>query len=98
MGLRQRTSVVEESSDDDDGCLEPTKKSSNLQRQASAGRGAVAIAESRLRKVALRSSVGALMVTGFVGIVWLGHLYLSALVVLIQVSCYAVRNILLCFP
>lgn len=89
--------MVEESSDDDDGYLEPTKKGSNLQSQASGGGGAVALAESRLRKVALRSSVGALMVTGFVGIVWLGHLYLSALVVLIQVSCCAVCNNLLCF-
>lgn len=45
----------------------------------------VAIAESKLRKVLVRSSVGFVMVASFVGIVWAGHLYLSALVVLIQV-------------
>lgn len=85
MGLRRRTSVMEESSDDEDIFADP-RMSHSLQRQGTSfGGGAVAVAESKVRKVILRCTVGALMVTSFLGIVWLGHLYLSALVVLIQV-------------
>lgn len=86
MVIRQRSSVIEESSDDEDIFVE-TKTKRLLSGQRSSYYGSrVTVAESRVRKVILRCAVGILMVSSFLGIVWLGHLYVSALVVLIQVS------------
>lgn len=106
MGLRRRTSVPAESSDDEDGVSQNYVILRESSTRSAAGvdggreRNEVAVAESRVRKIALRTSVGAVMVTGFVGIVWAGHLYISALVVLIQVcmfcccSCWVRKGII----
>ena len=74
-----------ESSDDDEDVASPRGPPPGGSF-SSAPQNSVAVAESRLRKVIVRSVVGFFMVTSFVGIVWAGHLYLSALVVLIQVG------------
>ncbi|CAN0409351.1 unnamed protein product [Ectocarpus fasciculatus] len=86
--VRQRKLRVE-SSDDEDDTSPRGNSAGGTFSSAPAARNTqtnVAVAESRLRKVIVRSVVGFFMVTSFVGIVWAGHLYLSALVVLIQVS------------
>lgn len=91
-GVRRRKSVVE-SSDDDEDAISPRGTPGGAFPSSSATQH-VAVAESRLRKVIVRSVVGFFMVTSFVGIVWAGHLYLSALVVLIQVGvrwCFATQ-------
>lgn len=78
--------MTAESSDDDDDVNSPRgAPPGGSFSSASGSHNGVAVAESRLRKVIVRSVVGFFMVTSFVGIVWAGHLYLSALVVLIQV-------------
>lgn len=88
--VRQRKLKLRvESSDDEDDFSPRGNPAGGTFSSASTARNAqtnVAAAESRLRKVIVRSVVGFFMVTSFVGIVWAGHLYLSALVVLIQVS------------
>lgn len=84
-GVRRRRAVVE-SSDDDEDAISPRGTPGGAFSSGSAPQQNVAAAESRLRKVIVRSVVGFFMVTSFVGIVWAGHLYLSALVVLIQVG------------
>ncbi|CAM9111681.1 unnamed protein product [Hapterophycus canaliculatus] len=81
--VRRRRSVVE-SSDDDEDAISPRGIPGGAFSSSSPPQQNVAVAESRLRKVIVRSVVGFFMVTSFVGIVWAGHLYLSALVVLIQ--------------
>lgn len=85
--MRKRKSVTAESSDDDEDVNSPRGAPPGGSFPSAAGsHNSVAVAESRLRKVIVRSVVGFFMVTSFVGIVWAGHLYLSALVVLIQVG------------
>ncbi|CAB1120846.1 unnamed protein product [Ectocarpus sp. CCAP 1310/34] len=84
--VRQRKLRVE-SSDDEDEASPRGKSAGGTFSSATTARNTqtnVAVAESRLRKVIVRSVVGFFMVTSFVGIVWAGHLYLCALVVLIQ--------------
>lgn len=84
---RRRRAVVDSSDDDEDDALSPrTSPPSGKSFSSSDPVNNVAVAESRVRKVIVRTIAGLGMVTGFVGIVWAGHLYLSALVVLIQVS------------
>lgn len=91
--VRQRKLRVE-SSDDEDETSPRGKSAGGTFSSASTAQSTqtnAAVAESRLRKVIVRSVVGFFMVTSFVGIVWAGHLYVSALVVLIQVGasgCY----------
>lgn len=94
--MRRRRSIAESSDDDEDatsphGTTSPDRAPSSAPVSAAShdnnkSQSSVAVAESRLRKVIVRSVVGFFMVTSFVGIVWAGHLYLSALVVLIQVG------------
>ena len=85
--MRKRKSVTAESSDDDEDVNSPRGPPPGGSFSSAPGsHNSVAVAESRLRKVIVRSVVGFFMVTSFVGIVWAGHLYLSALVVLIQVG------------
>lgn len=84
---RRRRAVVDSSDDDDDDAPSPpTHLPQGKSFCSSDPVNNVAVAESRVRKVIVRSVSGLGMVTGFVGIVWAGHLYLSALVVLIQVG------------
>lgn len=85
MTRRRRRSAVDSSDDDDDAPSPPTYVPPGKSFSSSDPVNNVAVAESRVRKVIVRSIAGLGMVTGFVGIVWAGHLYLSALVVLIQV-------------
>lgn len=85
---RRRRRPAAESSDDDDDLPSPRANPPSGGAFAAGDDDSaknVSVAESRLRKVIVRSSVGFVMVTSFIGIVWAGHLYLSALVVLIQV-------------
>jgi len=84
--MRRRKSAMVESSDDDEDFASPRGPPPGGSFSSAAPQNSVAVAESRLRKVLVRSVVGFFMVTSFVGIVWAGHLYLSALVVLIQVG------------
>lgn len=85
--MRRRKTATAESSDDDDDVNSPRGAPPDGPfSSASSSQNSVDVAESRLRKVIVRSVVGFFMVTSFVGIVWAGHLYLSALVVLIQVG------------
>lgn len=88
MTLRRRSSVPLESSDDDDDVY-PRSGTTHKREGGSGGfiggGGAVAVAESKLKKVAVRCAMGAVMVCSFLCIVWAGHLYLSALVVVLQV-------------
>lgn len=84
--VRRRKSLLDSSDDDDDATSPRPQLQTNAALDSSASLNNVAIAESKVRKVIIRSVVGFVMVTSFVGIVWAGHLYLSALVVLIQVS------------
>lgn len=87
LTMRRRKPVTAESSEDDEDVNSPRgAPPGGSFSSASAPHNSVAVAESRLRKVIVRSVVGFFMVTSFVGIVWAGHLYLSALVVLIQVG------------
>lgn len=82
---RPRAAVDSSDDDDDDAPSPPTYLPQGKSFSSSDPVNNVAVAESRVRKVIVRSIAGLGMVTGFVGIVWAGHLYLSALVVLIQV-------------
>ena len=82
---RRRAAVDSSDDDDDDAPSPPTYLPPGKSFSSSDPVNNVAVAESRVRKVIVRSIAGLGMVTGFVGIVWAGHLYLSALVALIQV-------------
>lgn len=86
--MRRRKTATAESSDDDEDVNSPREAppGGSFSSAPGSAHNSVAVAESRLRKVIVRSVVGFFMVTSFVGIVWAGHLYLSALVVLIQVG------------
>lgn len=97
--VRRRRPAMESSDDDDDAPSPRAPRSrdgvgafsgSSSSGGVAVGPSAAPAAESRVKKVIVRSIMGFLMVTGFVGIVWAGHLYLSALVVLIQVGVDAV--------
>lgn len=87
MSTLHRRRNVAESSDDEDGDPAPrfhSRTGGGLTPSTSATN--VAVAESRFRKIIIRSLVGIVMVNSFLLIVWAGHLYLIALVVLIQVN------------
>lgn len=63
------------------------------QHQISSGsknQAQVAKAEGKIRKIATRSMSGALMIGLFLGLVYMGHLYVSALVAMVEVL--LVRN------
>lgn len=86
MTVRRRAPIAVESSDDEDGVSPDSLRYQNSKSLSQLPTGQeVATAESRSRKIIVRALVGFAMVSGFLGIVWAGHLYLSALVVLIQV-------------
>ena len=78
--------MAESSDDDDDGPYSRSKVQTGGVMQPSLVTNEAA-AEFRVRKIAVRSLMGLIMVVSFIVIVWAGHLYLSALVVMIQVNC-----------
>lgn len=84
-GVRRRRPATESSDDEEEEDEAHASPRPSLGTKAASAKS-VAVAESRMKKIILRSTVGLVMVTSFVGIVWAGHLYLSALVVLIQVK------------
>ncbi|CAM9371368.1 unnamed protein product [Ascophyllum nodosum] len=81
--MRRRRNMAESSDDDDDGSYSRSKVQTGGVMQPSLVTNEAA-AEFRVRKIAVRSLMGLIMVVSFIVIVWAGHLYLSALVVMIQ--------------
>ncbi|CAM9479852.1 unnamed protein product [Discosporangium mesarthrocarpum] len=80
--FRRVSSQIDDSEDDEEprATFVPSLNGEGFQLSG----GDVALAESKLRKILVRTTVGLAMVTGFIGTVWAGHLYLSALVVAMQ--------------
>ncbi|CAM9680764.1 unnamed protein product, partial [Choristocarpus tenellus] len=88
-GLRQRHASVmstqqPEESDIDEEIFPTIAGVCNGEESQPQSFAEVALAESKGRKILVRTVVGVGMVAGFLGIVWAGHLYLSALVMLLQ--------------